>query len=239
MAITAPVFVTPVPQTPVYTYISPVPYPETPIPPPATSSFIQTEARKIIITQLPRSVSHHDLKQLLLKYIERGSPQSSTYSQYDELHELNIPHSDKKTHGHAFAVLGSEQLARAVIKSLDGLKFQGRVLSARLAKEGVEPSKHYPAAGESSMTSLPPEPPYHSFKLTQHTSPQRKGECIIDHVPAQKASKSLAREEGKSKRNGKERSRDDREGSKKKMMSPMVANGSSGEKDGKSNKHRS
>jgi hypothetical protein len=233
---TTPVYVTTIPQTPVYSYSVQVPYLGASVVPPQPAPFIQTEARKIVITQLPHGTSYHDLEQLLLKYVARCMPKSSPDSTHNELHALNIvAHPDKKARDHAFAVLGSELIARYVTENLDGLRFQGQVLKARFAKEGVESSRQYSPAPQAPLTSVPQ---YYQYQtpLEDESSSSRKGkESAIDYEPLRAPITLPIRENNKPERDSKGKSHK----SKKKNASPVVANGSSGEREGKAKKYRS
>jgi len=105
--------------------------------PSPASAVVKTEARKIIITQLPHSVSKSDLRDLLFSTIAKLS---RGYS-YEAVEDVEVViHADGTPRGHAFAVFESYSLAKYVVKTLDGLKFKGRTLQARFAKEGVESS---------------------------------------------------------------------------------------------------
>ena len=165
-----------VPSTPVYcpapvrAYAVPSNYREAPISPPSTTSgyhappdstpVVKTEARKVIITQLSSSTSVAELKEQLVKIISKSNPKAriSSSASQSMIHELEIAtHSDGKPKGHAFAVFETYELARHVITSLDGLRYRGRTLSARFAKEGAEPAnRHSPQALSDSQTISPP-----------------------------------------------------------------------------------
>lgn len=104
---------------------------------------VQPEARKIIITKLSHDVKDWDLSNLLhgvcSKY--RAKTQSE---QYFPIHSIEIPrYPDNKPKGHAFVVFDSPGLAEYAVSSLEKLNFQSRLLSAKLAKEGVEPVGGY------------------------------------------------------------------------------------------------
>lgn len=146
---------------------------------------------------------------------------------------------NKKPCVYAFAVLGSEQIAISLIKSLDGLRFQNRVLKARFAKEGVESSERYfPAA---DLMSPPTDSHYHTLKTTQDSPPRGEREFLVDSAPAPITAESLAQDDSKCKREYQDGSRDHerREGSKKKNASPLVVNGSSSDGEGKLKKYHS
>jgi RNA recognition motif-containing protein len=125
----------------------PVPYSEPQSPPvtqpevpPAGPAVIKTEARKIIIRSLPHNTTTNELHDLLIKLLIKS--RSFSGDPYQTLQDVEIArHSDQKSRGHAFAVFDTHQVAKDAVKALDGLKFQNRVLSSRLAKEGAEPAK--------------------------------------------------------------------------------------------------
>lgn len=228
---TTAVHVTPVQAAITYTYQAPAQYAEAP---PAPSATIMTEARKIIITQLPNLTSYHDLEKLLFKYITRGMPRSSADSPESQLEELNIKtHADRKSpRGHAFAILRSEQIAKAVVKSIDGLSYHGRILNARLAKEVMKTSMSF----DSPLMSPPSGHQYQTYPETQSASPPR--ESTVEYASS---TLSASRNDGKGSRKLKEGERE----RKKKSTSPVVVDGSSGglsrdrDRDGKGKKYRS
>lgn len=57
-------------------------------------------------------------------------------------------HVDGKAKGHAFAIFETHTVAKTVVKAVHGMRFQGRVLSARFAKEGAEPIRYGSEMGE-------------------------------------------------------------------------------------------
>jgi hypothetical protein len=240
IAPTTPVYVNPIPLSPIYPYQAPIRYPETSLSTSTSAPLLQPEARKVVITQLPHGTSHRQLEQLLHKYIARAISKSSTNSPQDELHELNIvTHADRRHRGHAFAVLESEHIARYVVKSLDGYRFQGRELRARFAKEGVESAAQYSTSTEPHLMSPLPDNQYKAFEPNITSPKPRDGDSTAEHAP-QPAVKALAREDSKAKRESKEKLRDrERKDSKKKTASPLVVNGSSSERESKSKKRRS
>jgi hypothetical protein len=138
-----------IPPQPVYAYhvpymsntFSPSSAPVSPTSP-TSPPLIKTEARKIIITQLPHGITSSTLRELLTKTIsnsKHATPFSSSSVQSIEI----ATHVDGKAKGHAFAVFQTHTIAKTVVQAIDGLQFQGRVLSARFAKEGAEPSSRY------------------------------------------------------------------------------------------------
>jgi hypothetical protein len=130
-----------VPPQPGYTYVVPVTLPSS-IPyqePPPSSTYretpapqptILTTARKIIITSLP----HHTHRTALLSLLANCDPHHRITVQSVEV----AKHPDGRAKGHAFAVLENHIVAKRVVERINGLKWQGRTLCARLAKEGVE-----------------------------------------------------------------------------------------------------
>jgi RNA recognition motif-containing protein len=138
-----------IPPQPVYAY--PVPYMSSnfspasaPVSPtsPTSPPLIKTEARKIIITQLPHGITSSALHELLTKTIS-NSKHTATFSSSSVQSVEIATHVDGKAKGHAFAVFETHAIAHTVVRAIDGLRFQGRVLSARFAKEGAEPSSRY------------------------------------------------------------------------------------------------
>lgn len=117
------------------------PYSSSSASPTSPPPVVKTEARKIIITQLPHGTTSSALHELLTKIVsssKRSSSHASTAVQSIEI----ATHVDGKAKGHAFAIFESHAIARSVVRAVDGLRFQGRVLSARFAKEGAEPSRY-------------------------------------------------------------------------------------------------
>ena len=178
-----PVYIPPTP--PIATYAAPLVYPECPVSPPANnyytspaSTVIKTEARKLIITQLPHSTSTLDLRDLLFNAI---SKLSGSYC-YEAVEDVEIAtHADGTPRGHAFAIFESYSLAKSMVKSLNGLKFKGRTLQARFAKEGVEAStRHY---------SLLPEEAYPASPLKDNTQALLTGMSGASHNRPSKSSK--------------------------------------------------
>jgi len=156
------------PQQPVYTYVAP--YVDYPIPLPNVSTPSQTpptnsknESRKIIISQLPHTITSSDLRDLLAKAADKCGSASSTSRSSSLIHDIEIAkHGDGKAKGCASIVLESRHLARAVVKVVDGMKYQGRVLSARLAKEGAEPGRQSSPPGKLYMPSGSSSSSHHS-----------------------------------------------------------------------------
>jgi len=197
-----PVYIPPAPS--IVTYTVPLVYPENPVSSTTTnyyaspaSTVIKTEARKVIITQLPHSTSTSDLRDLLFNNIAQLS---KNYS-YDAIEDVEIAtHADGTPRGHAFAVFESYSLAKSVVKSLDGLKFKGRTLQARFAKEGVEPSTRryssmkevYPASKLKDQSQM---------RMSDVTGSSHKRSSKLSkgkEVTAERVSSSTSRPESKS-----------------------------------------
>jgi len=117
--------------------------------PPSTaypSATVQPEARKIIITKLSHSIQDADLSALLQRICSKYKPHTEA-EERNPVHSIEILRgSDGKPRGHALVVFESVGLARWAIEVLNREKFMGRVLEARLAKEGVEPVGGYQAS---------------------------------------------------------------------------------------------
>ena len=167
MLSTTPFYISP--PVPVYSYTWPISYSETPSSPsstipsyqPATDStpVVKTEARKVIITQLPLSTSAAELTEQLVKAISKSNPAGRIQSSaaHNMIHELGIAiHSDGKPKGHALVVLETYNLAQYVINALDGSRYHGRTLHARFAKEGAEPARRHSPQGSSGSQALSP-----------------------------------------------------------------------------------
>lgn len=121
---------------------------------PPAPSVIKTEARKIIITQLPHGTTTAALHELLTTIISSSKRLSNISVSPVQSIEL-ATHVDGKPKGHAFATFETHAIAKNVAKEIKGLRFQGRVLDARLAKEGAEPSSRYGGKhGATSSTEL-------------------------------------------------------------------------------------
>lgn len=105
---------------------------------------VQTEARKVIIKGLPRDTSEATLVSLIDQFSSRSSSSRShghrtSYSAAIQHVDL-ARHSDGRLKGHAFIIFETHRVAKKVVESIHGHKFQGRELRATLAKEGVEPA---------------------------------------------------------------------------------------------------
>ena len=222
METATPVYVTQISESAAQTYMAPTSYLDTPFSPQAIPTTIKTEARKIVITQLPHSISYHDVEKLLLKYIARSMSKPLPNDPANELEELTIQTSpDKKTRGHAFAIIGTEQLAKSVVKSLDGVQFHGRLIKSRLAKEGV--------TARSISTADPylmPAPLYYQSQgppAAQLSPQQIERPAAVEDSCARTTAVTASGTEGKSTRKSKEGSSE----KKTKGSSPAVVNGSS------------
>ena len=231
MPLATPVYIPPLPQSPMYSNAMLLTYPGFHSSTVIAAPSIQPEARKIIITQLPPGISSGQLQQLLYKYIDRSKARSSENSPQDELHDLVIvPHTNRRPRSHAFATLGSEQIAHYLVKSLNGYRFQGREIKARFAKEGVNSSTQH----SSASTSLFLASPYQTFESTP-TSPTstENDRLAVQEAPSPSIVKNF---ESRSIQESKDqpRNRDWKDSSKKKDTSPLVVNGSSFESESSS-----
>jgi len=183
--------------TPVYTYAVPISYGETLISPPSTAlspchtpsstPVVKTEARKIIITQLPLSTSAAELKEYLIKTISKSHPEGklSSSASYQMIQELDLAaHSDGKPKGHAFAVFETHQIAKRVINAVDGHRYNGKTLNARFAKEGAEPAKRHLSKGSADIHLISPSSDRHqppaTTSLSSNRSPGRSSKSSKD-----------------------------------------------------------
>jgi hypothetical protein len=191
---------------------------------PPVSPVIQTEARKVIITQLPHSSSLTDLRDLLNNTITKSSRSYSGQA----LQELEIAtHPDGTARGHAFATLESHHLAKSVIRTLDGSKFKGRTIQARFAKEGVEASRAFESQGDSYFVSAP------AAKLSSSSGSHRKSRSGKDREKdverreksGESGKSSKKSKEGESSR--KEREKERERGKVEVRETPLVVDGSS------------
>lgn len=123
------------------------PYSSSSASPTSPPPVVKTEARKIIITQLPHGITSSALHELLTKIVS-SSKRLSSYSSAPVQSIEIATHVDGKAKGHAFAVFETHAIAKVVVRAVDGMRFQGRVLSARFAKEGAEPSRYGSGMGE-------------------------------------------------------------------------------------------
>lgn len=111
--------------------------------PPPPVHVIHTEARKVIITGLPHTIGRGEIKGLVLSRISSSSSSSSRrHAPPPSTHLIQTielaKHSDGSPKSHAFVVFESQHIAQRAINSLHGFKWQGKKLTARFAKEGVE-----------------------------------------------------------------------------------------------------
>ncbi|CZT53363.1 uncharacterized protein RSE6_14866 [Rhynchosporium secalis] len=119
----------------------------------SSSRVTRPEARRIIITGLPPTSTEKDLQELIQSASSTVTPTLGTvpnpsqglrthdgpdgtrhYLQHLEL----VRHVNGTPKGHAFAVLESYATAKSTIDALNGIRWRGRRLRARFAKEGVE-----------------------------------------------------------------------------------------------------
>ncbi|KAH8780407.1 hypothetical protein BGZ57DRAFT_726552, partial [Hyaloscypha finlandica] len=103
---------------------------------------VQTEARKVIIKGLPRDTSEAALISLIDQFYSRSSSSRSSRPYSTAIQHVDLArHSDGRLKGHAFVIFETHRIAKKVVESIDGRKFQGRELRVTLAKEGVEPAE--------------------------------------------------------------------------------------------------
>ena len=126
------------------------PYTSSSASPTSPPPMVKTEARKIIIRQLPHGTTSSALHELLTKIVSNSKRSLSCSSTPVQSIEI-ATHVDGKAKGHAFAIFESHAIAKTVMHVVDGMRFQGRVLSARLTKEGAEPAGYGPALGERQL----------------------------------------------------------------------------------------
>ncbi|PMD36996.1 hypothetical protein L207DRAFT_433688 [Hyaloscypha variabilis F] len=105
-----------------------------------TGPVVQTEARKVIIKGLPRDTREDALITHINQVASKASSSRSHRSSSSAIQHIDFArHSDGRLKGHAFVIFETHRIAKKVVDTLDGQKFQGRQLRATLAKEGVEP----------------------------------------------------------------------------------------------------
>jgi hypothetical protein len=141
-------------QQPAYAYTMPYlnsPYHSSSASPASPPPMVKTEARKLIITQLPHSTTSSSLHELLTQIVS-NSKRSSSYSSTPVQSIEIATHIDGKAKGHAFAIFETHTIAKSVKEVVNGMRFQGRVLSARFAKEGAEPARSVPGLAEKQVT---------------------------------------------------------------------------------------
>lgn len=119
--------------------------------------FVQ-EARKIIITHLPHSITEKELQSLLERASQRShrsKSQAPTDGPPIEHFEL-LKEANGKVRGHAFATFYSATIAKRVVDNLDGKVYQRRELKVRLTKEGVESVRRTSPVHQSVTASASP-----------------------------------------------------------------------------------
>jgi hypothetical protein len=105
---------------------------------------VQTEARKVIIKGLPRDTSEAALVSLIDQFYSRSSSSRSSRPYSTAIQHVDLArHSDGRLKGHAFVIFETHRIAKKVVESIDGRKFQGRELRVTLAKEGVDPAETF------------------------------------------------------------------------------------------------
>jgi RNA recognition motif-containing protein len=231
-----------VPQIPFATAPAPAPNLVVPFQPanPGSSSIVKTEARKIIITQLPHNISKSELCYML----EKAGFESRSTSQRNHVQEIELArHSDGASKRHAFVVLESHHYAKRAVEALNGIKFQGRKLQLRLAKEGAEPSQRRSPPAQSSgyhvsRTASPHMLPLSASmgNLTIRTESNSTGSnhgVTEEHVATRnarssgsKGSSKSTKDEGKKERES-SRKYDSQSGGSDASATPVVVDGSS------------
>ena len=228
---------------PIYPYVAQMPYIPPPTPQPSSShqtlatstSSVTFETRKIVITGLPRSTTDAELGDLLgqqfsSKSRHRGAVQSFEVARYP----------DGSPKGHAFVVLETHEIARRLVGRLNKLKFQGRELKARLAKEGAD--RGYGDGGgmqDHVRQYTPPVDDYHLPSLAENGI-ERDMTGLMGDLTLASSALSTSRERSKEKQErsssrstDKERERKSKkEGREKekatKSSAPLVVDGSCG-----------
>jgi len=136
---------------------------------------VQTEARKIIIKGLPRDTR----EDALITHINSSAIQHVEFAR----------HSDGRLKGHAFVIFDSHRIAKKVVDTIDGQRFQNRPLRATLAKEGVEPfeafhqhqQQHgYLTPESSTRTSQSPSMPNGKVDERQQVAPKENRDAQWD-----------------------------------------------------------
>jgi hypothetical protein len=195
-------------QEPPPTYRDPAPTHQEPPPPstyretPAPQPTILTTARKIIITSLPHPTHRAPLLSLL----------STCAGPPIRISSLEIAkHPDGRPKGHAFAVLESHAVAMRVVERINGLRWQGRTLCARLAKEGVEEGE----GRTPQLRSLLPDRSRKAYPASSYASSWQRADSEASSQPSE--GRGAESSKGPSQRT----KEDDREpGSEKKKNSP-------------------
>jgi RNA recognition motif-containing protein len=228
---------------PIYPYVAQMPYIPPPTPQPSSSyqtpatstSSVTFETRKIVITGLPRSITDAELGDLLgqqfsSKSRHRGAVQSLEVARYP----------DGSPKGHAFVVLETHEIARRLVGRLDKLKFQGRELKARLAKEGAD--RGYGDGGSMQdhvRQYTPPVDDYHLPSLAENGI-ERDMTGLMGDLTLASSALSTSRERSKEKQERSSSRSTDKEGERKskkegrekekatKSSAPLVVDGSCG-----------
>lgn len=227
---------------PVYPYVAQMPYINPPTPQPSGSyqtsvtsnPNVTFETRKIVITGLPRSITESELGDLLgqqysSKSRHRGAVQSLEVARYP----------DGSPKGHAFVVLETHEIARRLVGRLDKLKFQGRELKARLAKEGADRGYGDGVGMQDHVRQYtPPADDYHLPSLAENGIEQDVA-GLMGELTLAPSTSFISRERSKDKQERsssrsteKERERkskkENREEKAMKSSAPLVVDGSGG-----------
>lgn len=134
---------------------------------------------------------------------------------------------NNKPKGHAFVVFDSQGLAEFAVSALDRSKFQGRLLSAKLAKEGVEPVGGYGIGNAKQQHYTLPLPPNAGISSGLH-----KGSS--DKTAKEQTLDVSSDSNGKGKKSGSSKSTDEstdvgstiRDKREKENRQPLVVDGS-------------
>jgi hypothetical protein len=230
----APVY----PRIPATTYMSVPPSMLTPLPHLDTMSStnkcmsqgtVQPEARKIIITKLSHDIKDSELGTLVRRACSKYRPR--TQSEQDHpIHSVDLPrYPGGKPKGHAFVIFDSQALAEHTVSSLDGSKFQGRSLGAKLAKEGVEPVGGY--GNIEGLSQYPMGPPQCIEEMNNgsgNSNPQKpsgkieKARTLVVHGDG-KGKKSEKKDSAKGKESSPETKSKEKD---KENRQPLVVDGS-------------
>lgn len=197
---------------------------------------VQTEARKVIIKGLPRDTSEAALISLIDQFSSRSSSSRSSRPYSTAIQHVDLArHSDGRLKGHAFVIFETHRIAKKVVESIDGRKFQGRELRVTLAKEGVEPAETFqqPQQQHGYLTPDSSGRLSESPSMTHGRLDERQEAASKEHRDAQwngngdGSSKSAAGKEKTRELSSEDRGRKSRPKSKEPTRgTPAVADGS-------------
>ncbi|KAI6715771.1 hypothetical protein JHW43_001718 [Diplocarpon mali] len=180
-------------------YMVPIPYAAHPMPPPhqytprptppptpqsaSPQRTIKTEARKIMIMNLPPTTSKTELHELLSRVSSTPSSSSSSSSSRHRrppegtryhLQQLELAsRAGGRPRRHAFAVFESHLVAERTIARLNGLKWHGQELRAKFAKEGFVEAA---AVGSRSRRRQIPSPRHQCVEAASASGSERTEE---------------------------------------------------------------